>query len=136
MFQIFVNIFLTLIIETLIFCMVFQKYTKIDLLLVVLVNIFTNVCGQSIFYFIPYNHFLYIVVELFVFIVEAVLFVLFFKRINMINFAIFSNLFTASIGFLLAQNQEKTIEYLYPFCGLIIFGIYLYFNILCKKKLV
>ena len=48
----------------------------------------------------------------------------------MINFAIYSNLFTASIGFLLAQNQEKTIEYLYPFCGLIIFGIYIYFNIL------
>ena len=116
--------------------MVFEKYTKIELLFVVLVNIFTNVCGQSIFYFIPYNHFLYIVVELFVFIFEAVLFVLFFKRTNMINFAIFSNLFTASIGFLLAQNQEKTIEYLYPFCGLIIFGIYLYFNILCKKKLV
>ena len=95
MFQIFVNIFLTLIIETLIFCMVFEKYTKIELLFVVLVNIFTNVCGQSIFYFIPYNHFLYIVVELFVFIVEAVLFVLFFKRTNVINFAIFSNLFTA-----------------------------------------
>ena len=63
-----------------------------------------------------------------------VLFVLFFKRTNMINFAIFSNLFTASIGFLLAQNQEETIEYLYPFCGLIIFGIYLYFNILCNNS--
>ena len=93
MFQIFVNIFLTLIIETLIFCMVFEKYTKIELLFVVLVNIFTNVCGQSIFYFIPYNHFLYIVVELFVFIFEAVLFVLFFISIFMINFVIFLNLF-------------------------------------------